>query len=57
MWTAIAGGLFRTFGAVLAGYLVAKGNVSVGDAEALVGAAGALAVAGASIADKVNRKK
>lgn len=56
MWTSIAGGIVRTFGAALAGYLVAKGNIGTGDAEAIVGALGTLLVAGASVADKVKRK-
>jgi|688.fasta_scaffold1971991_2 hypothetical protein len=56
MWTAIAGGLFRTFGAVLAGFLVARGQIDASDAETIVGALGALAVAGASAYDKVKRK-
>jgi hypothetical protein len=56
MWTAIAGGVFRTFGAVMAGFLVARGQINASDAEAIVGALGALAVAGASAYDKVKRK-
>ena len=56
MWVSIAGGLVRTFGAVLAGWLVARGNIQATDAETIVGAIGALVVAGASVADKVKRK-
>lgn len=56
MWVAIAGGLVRTFGAILAGWLVARGNIQVSDAETIAGAVGALIVAGASVVDKVKRK-
>jgi small-conductance mechanosensitive channel len=56
MWVAIAGGLFRTFGAMLAGFLVARGQVEASDAETIVGGVGAAAVAIASAYDKVKRK-
>lgn len=55
MFASIAGGLFRTFGAALAGYFVAKGGLSVDDANTIVGALGTLAVAGASAYDKMKR--
>jgi hypothetical protein len=56
MWTAIAGGLFRTFGAVIAGFLVARGQIDASDAETIVGGVGAVAVAIASAYDKMRRK-
>jgi hypothetical protein len=56
MWTSIAGGLVRTFGAALAGYFVAKGRINADDANTIVGAIGAAAVAAASAYDKVKRK-
>ena len=55
MWASIAGGLIRTFGAAFAGFLVARGGLSPDDANTIIGAVGALVVAGASAYDKVRR--
>lgn len=56
MWVSIAGGLVRTFGAMFAGFLVARGQIDASDAETIVGGVGAVAVAVASAYDKVRRK-
>lgn len=47
------GGVIRTLGAALSGYLIAQG-VDAGTSEAIVGAVGTLAVAAWSIYSKKN---